>query len=124
MPTYAYACTACDHRFEAKQSFSDSALSECPECSGQVRKLFNTVGIVFKGSGFYRNDSRKPESTSSENGSSEKGSSENGSSEKGSADRSTSDKATPDKGGSEKSTPALKKEPASTGASKAAGSAA
>ena len=58
MPTYAYACTACDHRFEVRQSFSDSALSECPECSGSVRKLFNTVGIVFKGSGFYRTDSR------------------------------------------------------------------
>jgi putative FmdB family regulatory protein len=58
VPTYAYACTRCNHRFEVRQSFSDAAVSECPECSGAVRKLFNTVGIVFKGSGFYRTDSR------------------------------------------------------------------
>lgn len=58
MPTYAYACTACEHRFEVQQSFSDDALTECPECQGKLRKLFNSVGIVFKGSGFYRTDSR------------------------------------------------------------------
>ena len=58
MPTYAYACTACGHRFEVQQSFTDSALTECPECAGRLRKLFNSVGIVFKGSGFYRTDSR------------------------------------------------------------------
>ena len=58
MPTYSYACTACDHRFDAQQSFTDAALTECPECQGRLRKLFNSVGIVFKGSGFYRTDSR------------------------------------------------------------------
>ncbi|NAZ88255.1 FmdB family zinc ribbon protein [Kineococcus indalonis] len=58
MPTYAYACQQCDHTFEVRQSFSDDALSTCPECSGTLRKLFNNVGIVFKGSGFYRTDSR------------------------------------------------------------------
>ncbi|HZI98663.1 MAG TPA: FmdB family zinc ribbon protein [Actinomycetales bacterium] len=58
MPTYAYACTSCEHRFEVQQSFSDSTLTECPECEGRIRKLFNSVGIVFKGSGFYRTDSR------------------------------------------------------------------
>lgn len=58
MPTYAYACTTCDHRFEAQQAFTDDALTECPECTGRLRKLFNAVGIVFKGSGFYRTDSR------------------------------------------------------------------
>lgn len=58
MPTYAYACTECTHRFEAQQAFTDDALTECPECSGRLRKLFNAVGIVFKGSGFYRTDSR------------------------------------------------------------------
>ncbi|HEX5116067.1 MAG TPA: FmdB family zinc ribbon protein [Pseudonocardiaceae bacterium] len=58
MPTYQYACTACGHRFEAVQSFTDASLSECPECSGKLRKLFGSVGVVFKGSGFYRNDSR------------------------------------------------------------------
>ncbi len=67
MPTYQYACTVCDHRFEAVQSFSDSALTECPECQGRLRKLYGAVGVVFKGSGFYRNDNRssatKSEST-------------------------------------------------------------
>ena len=58
MPTYAYACTACEHRFEIVQSFVDDSLTECPECAGRLRKLFNAVGVVFKGSGFYRTDSR------------------------------------------------------------------
>ena len=58
MPTYQYACTACDHRFDAVQSFSDDALTECPECGGRLRKLYGAVGVVFKGSGFYRTDSR------------------------------------------------------------------
>lgn len=58
MPTYAYACTECGHRFDAVQSFSDAALTECPECAGRLRKVFSSVGVVFKGSGFYRNDSR------------------------------------------------------------------
>jgi putative FmdB family regulatory protein len=59
VPTYAYACTACDHRLEVKQSFTDAALSDCPECTGRLRKVFSNVGVVFKGSGFYRTDSRK-----------------------------------------------------------------
>ena len=58
MPTYQYACTECGHAFEQFQSFSDDALTQCPECDGRLRKLFNAVGVVFKGSGFYRNDSR------------------------------------------------------------------
>ncbi|WP_199441246.1 FmdB family zinc ribbon protein [Umezawaea beigongshangensis] len=58
MPTYQYACTECDHRFDAVQSFTDSALTECPQCHGRLRKLFGAVGVVFKGSGFYRTDSR------------------------------------------------------------------
>ena len=58
MPTYQYACTECGHQLEAVQSFSDAALTECPNCQGKLRKMFNSVGIVFKGSGFYRNDSR------------------------------------------------------------------
>ncbi|QLQ09707.1 MAG: FmdB family transcriptional regulator [Nocardioidaceae bacterium] len=60
MPTYQYACTECDHFFEQFQSFSDDALTVCPECGGKLRKVFNAVGVVFKGSGFYRNDSREP----------------------------------------------------------------
>ncbi len=59
MPTYSYACTECDHRFDAVQAFTDDALSTCPQCSGRLRKLFNSVGVVFKGSGFYRTDSRE-----------------------------------------------------------------
>ena len=58
VPTYQYACTACDHRFDAVQSFSDASLTECPECGGKLRKLYGSVGVVFKGSGFYRTDSR------------------------------------------------------------------
>ncbi|MDT5042032.1 MAG: hypothetical protein QOE51_3017 [Actinoplanes sp.] len=58
MPTYQYACTDCGDQLEAVQSFSDPALTECPACQGKLRKVFNSVGIVFKGSGFYRNDSR------------------------------------------------------------------
>ena len=58
MPTYQYACTECSHTFEQFQSFSEDALSVCPECEGRLRKLYNAVGVVFKGSGFYRTDSR------------------------------------------------------------------
>ena len=73
MPTYAYACRDCDHRFEAVQSFSDDSLSVCPECDGSLRKVFNSVGIVFKGSGFYRTDSReKPKDDAAKSGSGSK----------------------------------------------------
>lgn len=58
MPTYSYACTECGNRFDAVQAFTDDALTTCPKCSGRLRKLFNSVGVVFKGSGFYRTDSR------------------------------------------------------------------
>ena len=59
MPTYQYACTACDHQFEAIQSFSDDSLTMCPECKGEIRKVYTAVGVVFKGSGFYKTDSAK-----------------------------------------------------------------
>jgi len=58
MPTYAYACTQCGHRFDAVQAFSDAALTECPECGGALRKQYGSVGVTFNGSGFYRTDSR------------------------------------------------------------------
>lgn len=58
MPTYSYACTACDHRFDVQQAFTDEPLTSCPECSARLRKLFGNVGVVFKGSGFYRTDAR------------------------------------------------------------------
>jgi putative FmdB family regulatory protein len=58
LPTYDYACTACGHRLEAVQKFSDDPLTECPECGGALRKVYAAVGIVLKGSGFYKTDSR------------------------------------------------------------------
>jgi putative FmdB family regulatory protein len=58
VPTYAYACKDCSHAFDIVQSFTDSTLTSCPECQGTLRKKFNSVGVVFKGSGFYRTDSR------------------------------------------------------------------
>ncbi|WP_270353307.1 FmdB family zinc ribbon protein [Microbacterium testaceum] len=58
MPTYSYACKQCGHRFDAVQSFSDAALTECPECGGEVRKQYGSIGVTFNGSGFYRTDSR------------------------------------------------------------------
>jgi putative FmdB family regulatory protein len=111
VPTYQYACTDCDHRFEAVQSFSDDALTVCPNCSGKLRKVFSSVGIVFKGSGFYRTDSRNGssatapakneggstktesgssgDSSSSSSGSSSSGSSDSGSSKTGSSKASS-----------------------------------
>jgi putative FmdB family regulatory protein len=72
VPTYSYACTECGNRFDAVQAFSDAALTTCAECNGRLRKLFGNVGVVFKGSGFYRTDSResaKSSAKSSANGS-------------------------------------------------------
>lgn len=66
MPTYAYACKQCGHRFDAVQSFADPALTECPECGGPLRKEYGSIGVTFNGSGFYRTDSR---STGSSGGS-------------------------------------------------------
>ena len=86
MPTYSYACTECDNRFDAVQAFSDDALTTCEKCSGRLRKLFGSVGVVFKGSGFYRNDSRESAKSSS-NGSAKSNSS---SSSEGSSSSDTS----------------------------------
>ncbi len=79
MPTYSYACTACDNRFDAVQAFTDDALTTCAKCSGKLRKLFGSVGVVFKGSGFYRTDSRESAKSKS-NGSSSNGESSSSSS--------------------------------------------
>jgi len=65
MPTYQYACNACEHQFEAVQSFSDDSLTICPECKGEIRKVYTAVGVVFKGSGFYKTDSAKSNTTPS-----------------------------------------------------------
>jgi len=64
VPTYAYACKDCGHAFDIQQSFSDDSLTICPECEGALRKKFNSVGVVFKGSGFYRTDSRNSKGSS------------------------------------------------------------
>ena len=71
MPTYSYECTECGNRFDIVQSFTDDTLTTCEQCTGRLRKLFNSVGIVFKGSGFYRTDSREKgqKAKSSSNGS-------------------------------------------------------
>ncbi|WP_166906259.1 FmdB family zinc ribbon protein [Mycobacterium sp. DL440] len=87
MPTYSYACTECGNRFDAVQAFSDDALTSCPKCSGKLRKLFGSVGVVFKGSGFYRTDNRESGKSTS-NGSSAKSS--EGSSSSSSSDSSSS----------------------------------
>ncbi|KRE58890.1 FmdB family zinc ribbon protein [Phycicoccus sp. Soil748] len=89
MPTYSYACTECQHRFDAVQSFTDDSLTVCPECDGRLRKVFSAVGVVFKGGGFYRTDSRNGSSASvsaakSEGGSSSSSSSSDSSSTSGS----------------------------------------
>ncbi|MER6334744.1 FmdB family zinc ribbon protein [Streptomyces sp. NPDC001034] len=89
MPTYQYQCTECGEGLEAVQKFTDDALTECPNCNGRLKKVFSAVGIVFKGSGFYRNDSRGSTSSSSpatkSSGSSTSGSSSAGSSSAGSS---------------------------------------
>jgi putative FmdB family regulatory protein len=65
MPTYEYLCNECEYSFEVVQSFTEAAIEQCPKCKGEVRKVYNNVGIVFKGSGFYKTDSRaKPAATS------------------------------------------------------------
>ena len=91
LPTYQYRCTECDHEFEEFQSFTDDALTVCPVCGGRLRKVFNAVGVVFKGSGFYRTDSRTSgtpatagSSSSTSNGSGDSSSSSDSGSDSGS----------------------------------------
>jgi putative FmdB family regulatory protein len=114
MPTYQYACTepACGHRFELVQSFTDPSASECPVCTGHVRKVYGSVGVVFKGSGFYRTDSRS-DGRSAGNGKSEAKSDTK--SESSSSDSKPAAKAD---SSSKASTPAST--PASTGSKAAA----
>jgi putative FmdB family regulatory protein len=92
VPTYAYACKDCDHRFEVVQAFTDDSLTVCPECGGNLRKVFNSVGVVFKGGGFYRTDSRgsSTSTVSGDSGSSGSGGSGSGSGSAGSSSTSGS----------------------------------
>ena len=110
MPTYSYACTECGNRFDVVQAFTDDALTTCEQCSGRLRKLFNSVGVVFKGSGFYRTDSRES-AKSSANGSAKSSSSSdtNGSSssdKSGSSEKSSGSSDKSDSAGSKTSTSA------------------
>lgn len=104
MPTYAYGCKDCSHTFDIVQSFSDSSLTACPECTGTLRKKFGSVGVSFKGSGFYRNDSRGGASSSAEKSTS--GSSDSGSSDSSSSSSSSSDSSSSSTSSSSTSAPA------------------
>jgi putative FmdB family regulatory protein len=133
LPTYAYRCADCGHRFETVQSFTDEALTVCPVCNGVLRKVFNAVGVVFKGSGFYRTDSRaaalasggngsdagkgsnaKSSDSSSGAGDGASGSSSNGSEANGSGSKGSGSKGSGSKGSAAKDTSS--KSGASTGA--------
>jgi putative FmdB family regulatory protein len=123
LPTYEYACTSCGHRLEAVQSFTDDPLTECPECGSALRKVYGAVGIVLKGSGFYKTDSR---AASAGNGSGKKtadsssGDSSNGDTSNGdsaSKKKPASDKSGSGTGASEKSSPSKDAAPASSTAS-------
>jgi putative FmdB family regulatory protein len=109
VPTYSYACTECDNRFDAVQAFSDDALTTCPECSGRLRKLFNSVGVVFKGSGFYRTDSRESTKATTNGSAKSSESAESSSTSSGSSDKkpeSTKSDGSSSSSSSSSSTPA------------------
>ncbi|PWD51954.1 FmdB family transcriptional regulator [Serinibacter arcticus] len=96
MPTYAYRCTECGHAFDIYQSFTEDSLTVCPECAGKLRKVLSPVGVVFKGSGFYRNDSRGTSTSSESSGSSSTSGSSSGESSKGESSKGeTSKPSTP-----------------------------
>jgi len=90
VPTYSYACTECGDRFDAVQAFSDSALTTCAKCNGRLRKLFGNVGVVFKGSGFYRTDSRDSAKSSAKSSSSSSNGSGSESTASSSSEKSSS----------------------------------
>ena len=128
MPTYEYACAECGERLEAVQKFSDDPLTECPACGGRLRKVFSPVGIVFKGSGFYRTDSRGKEpsgasssaSPSKESGSKEskeKGSSSSSSDSASSSDSSSSSSSSSKSGGDSSSSSSAGSSSSSSGKS-------
>lgn len=113
MPTYQYACTACGEQLEAVQSFSDASLTLCPACGGTLRKVFSAVGVVFKGSGFYKTDSRAGATDASPKPAGDKA--DKGGGDKGSSDKGGADKVGGDKGGGDKGTGKKAGAPAATG---------
>ena len=105
MPTYQYRCTSCERQLEVVQKFTDPSLTECPECSGALKKVFNAVGVVFKGSGFYRTDSRSGSDSNNggRNGDTESSrSGESGSKDSGSKDKESGSKDSGSKDGGSK----------------------
>lgn len=108
MPTYQYACTTCGEQVEAVQRFDDEPLSVCPACGGSLRKVFSPVGIVFKGSGFYRTDSRKAPAKAEDSGA--KAAKSNGSS--GSGEGSSDGKKDSASSGEKKTAAAKASQPA------------
>lgn len=108
MPTYSYKCADCGHAFDIHQSFNDDALTSCPECGGALRKVFGSVGVTFKGSGFYRTDSRsgsqstpeKKETVAASSASDTKASSTQKSAEKKIAEKTSTQKTAPTKAAS------------------------
>ncbi|MFF3730344.1 FmdB family zinc ribbon protein [Streptomyces sp. NPDC002476] len=116
MPTYQYQCTECGEGLEAVQKFTDDALTVCPSCNGRLKKVFSAVGIVFKGSGFYRNDSRGSSSSSSPASSSAKGS--------GSASSDSSSSSSSSTGSDSKSSASSSSAGSSSSASSTSGSSA
>src|SRR3954451_266506 len=102
MPTYQYACTSCGERLEVVQKFSDDPLTVCPTCEGKLRKLFSPVGVVFKGSGFYKTDSRSSSSKSSTASSSSSSASSSG--ESSSSTSSGDSSSSPPTGGDKPTT--------------------
>ncbi|HVA42475.1 MAG TPA: FmdB family zinc ribbon protein [Acidimicrobiales bacterium] len=129
MPTYEYVCKKCGRHTEAVQSFHDDPLTVCPHCKGALRKVFGSVGITFKGSGFYKTDSRPrskesagsssgSSSSESSSGSSEKKSPDTGSGDKGSGDKGSGDKGSADKGSGDKTASSAPSSSGSTNGSK------
>lgn len=122
MPTYQYACTACEHRFEAVQKFTDDSLTVCPECAGALRKVYSSVGVVFKGSGFYRTDSRGGPVASGADGAKESGAKEgagkdSAAKDTGNKDSGSSSTAAAKSGDSSSTSGTTKKSESSSGSS-------
>jgi putative FmdB family regulatory protein len=113
MPTYSYQCRACEHAFDIQQAFTDDSLTTCPECTGELRKVFSAIGVTFQGSGFYRTDSRaEAKASSSPKKSSDTKSSDStssGGSDKKSTPKKSESSSSSSSSGSKASTPAASK---------------
>lgn len=119
MPTYEYRCKDCDHQFEIAQNFTDDALTECPECVGVLKKVYGSVGISFKGSGFYKNDSRgkKSSTTAATTSSDTSSSSDSSTSSTSSSSDSSSSPKTESKPASTSTSSSSKSSPSSSSSS-------